>query len=116
MSQIKPSPITSDPGPEEVARRQAQELNKIPKTRATGVANYTTTPIILPEFPEKITLPGGATFDTRKALPIARAILLEGIRALKIIPGGATRTVYSLERACFHLQRVTVAPRGKRDG
>jgi hypothetical protein len=76
-----------------------------------GTANYITTPIILPEFPPTLTLWDGSTIDTRKALPIARAVLLEGVKALKKIPGGATRTVYSLERATFHLKRVKVLPR-----
>lgn len=81
--------------------------------KPTGRDNYTTTPIIFPEFPEFVELNDGSLFDTRKALPITRAILMAGILALKKIPGGASRTAYSLERACFHLRRVKVKPRAR---
>lgn len=79
--------------------------------KPTGNANFITSPPILPVLPATITLPDGSTFDTRAALPIARAVLLEGVQALQQIPGGAKRTLYSLERACFHLKRVKVQPR-----
>ena len=71
--------------------------------------HYITSPVILPVLPATVTTSRGQTIDTREALPIARAVLLEAVKALKQIPGGATRTAYSLERACYHLQRVKVA-------
>lgn len=77
--------------------------------KATGTANYITKPPILPVLPATLNLPDGSTFDTKIALPIARAVLLAGVQALKQVPGGAKRTLYSLERACFHLKRVVVA-------
>jgi len=75
----------------------------------TGRNKYITSPPIHPVFPATITLSNGSTLDTRQALQIARAVLLVGVEALKQIPGGAKRTVYALERATFHLQRVKIA-------
>lgn len=79
--------------------------------KATGTANFITSPPIIPVLPAELTVKEGLTIDTRMALPVARAVLLAGIEALKQIPGGANRTVYSLERACFHLKRVKVKER-----
>ncbi len=72
--------------------------------------HYITSPPIIPELPATVTTSGGMTIDTCVALPITRAVLLEAIKALKKVPGGAIRTQYSLERACFHLKRVKFKP------
>jgi len=81
--------------------------------KPTGTANYITAPPIVPELPATVTTSTGQVIDTRKALPIARAVLMAGFLALKEIPGGAKRTQYVLERACFHLKRVKVKPRSQ---
>ena len=79
--------------------------------KPTGTANYITSPPIIPTLPATVTTSTGRTYDTREALPIARAVLMASFKELKKIPGGAQRTQYVLERACFHLKRVQVAPR-----
>lgn len=81
------------------------------RLKSTGTANFITSPPIIPVLPFELHLPDGLRIDTRVALPIARAVLLAGVEALKVIPGGAKRTVYSLERATFHLKRVKVEER-----
>ncbi|MBA7656721.1 hypothetical protein ES703_64648 [subsurface metagenome] len=81
------------------------------KLRGTSSAKYITSPPIIPVLPFDLGLPNGLRIPTRKALPIARAVLLAAVEALKQIPGGADRTVYSMERACFHLKRVKVEER-----
>ncbi len=81
----------------------------------TGRYKYITSPPIHPVLPSNVRLPDGSCFDTRSSLPIARAVLLAGVEALKQIPGGAKRTQYALERAAFHLQRVKIEPRTDKD-
>ncbi len=78
--------------------------------KPTGTANYITSPPIIPELPPYVTTSTGVTWDTRLALPAARAILMAAFLELKKILGGAKRTQYVLERACFHLKRVKVKP------
>lgn len=70
---------------------------------------YITSPPLAPVLPYIIKPATGRTLLTRDALPIARAVLLAEIIALKDIPGGAKKTAYMLERACFHLTRVRIA-------
>jgi len=70
--------------------------------------HYTTSPIIIPELPNSIDIGELRNFPMYRALPITRAVLLAAIEALKKVPGGAKRTAYSLERACFHLKRVKI--------
>lgn len=69
---------------------------------------YITSPPLAPVLPHIITTSTGHKLLTRDALPIARAVLLAEIKALKDIPGGAKKTAYMLERACFHLTRVRI--------
>ena len=71
-------------------------------------AAYITSPPLAPILPHTITTSKGLTLKTRDALQIARAVLLADIQVLKKIPGGAKRTAYMLERACFHLTRVRI--------
>ena len=71
-------------------------------------AAYITSPPLAPVLPHRITTAKGDTLVTRDALPIARAVLLAEIIALKSIPGGAKKTAYMLERACFHLTRARI--------
>ena len=73
-----------------------------------GKDHYITSPQILPVLPAYVTTSTGTQVSTREALPITRAVLLAAVVALKQVPGGAKRTQYSLERACYHLQRVMV--------
>lgn len=73
--------------------------------------HYITSPPIIPELPAEIDVGGLRGFPMHRALPITRAVLLEAVKALKQVPGGAKRTVYSLERAAFHLKRVKIATR-----
>lgn len=70
--------------------------------------HYVTSPPIIPELPQVVVDVNGDTWWMNAALPITRAVLLEAIKALKQVPGGAKRTQYSLERALFHLQRVKI--------
>lgn len=70
--------------------------------------HYITKPPIIPELPYEVNVGGIRPVPMYKALPIARAVLLCAIKALKQVPGGAQRTQYSLERACYHLQRVRI--------
>ncbi|MBA7662221.1 hypothetical protein ES703_70247 [subsurface metagenome] len=72
--------------------------------------HYITSPPILPELPAEIDVGELRGFPMYRALPITRAVLLEAIKALKAVPGGAIRTKYSLERACFHLKRAKIKP------
>lgn len=73
-----------------------------------GKDHFTTRPPIVPELPPTVMDSEGEVWSTRMALPITRAVLMAAIEALKQVPGGAKRTQYSLERACFHLKRVKV--------
>lgn len=70
---------------------------------------YITSPPLAPVLPYIIKPATGRALLTRDALPIARAVLLAEIIALKDIPGGAKKTAYMLERACYHLTRVRIA-------
>lgn len=70
--------------------------------------HYITSPPIIPELPAEVDIGGVRPYPMYKALPIARAVLLCAIEALKQVPGGGKRTQYSLERACFHLKRVKI--------
>jgi len=70
--------------------------------------HYITSPPIIPELPAEVDVGGLRGFPMYRALPITRAVLLVAIEALKQVPGGGKRTVYSLERACFHLKRVKI--------
>ena len=77
--------------------------------------HYRTSPIQAPELPETVTYKPGHTMPTREALPIARAVLMAAFVALKQqIPSGK-RTIYNLERACYHLRRVTIRHAPKPD-
>lgn len=73
---------------------------------------YITSPPLAPVLPPTITTASGLTLSTRDALPVARAVLLAGAKVLKQIPGGAKKTEYMLERACFHLTRVRIGKSG----
>lgn len=75
--------------------------------------HYTTSPPIIPELPAKIDVGEIRDFPMYRALPITRAVLLAAVEALKQVPGGAKRTQYSLERACFHLKRVKIKSTGR---
>lgn len=75
--------------------------------------HYTTSPPIIPELPWSVDVGDLREMPMYKALPVTRAVLLAAIKALKQVPGGAKRTQYSLERACFHLQRVKIKPKGE---
>lgn len=78
-----------------------------------GKTHYITSPKIQPVLPAKLVTEWEKEMPMYKALKIARGVLLEAIDALKAIPGGAKRTQYSLERACYHLQRVKIQPLGE---
>lgn len=73
-----------------------------------GKNHFITSPPIIPELPSVVVTSKGDQVQTKQALPITRAVLLEAVKALKKVPGGAKRTEYALERACFHLQRVKI--------
>lgn len=73
--------------------------------------HYITSPPIIPELPSSIDVGELRAFPMYRALPITRAVLLAAIQALKQVPGGAKRTQYALERACFHLKRVKIRKR-----
>jgi len=77
----------------------------------TGPDHYITDPVVLPEFPRKVEIRPGEFMPTNKALPIARAVLLLGVTVLKEQIPSSKRTIYNLERSCFHLRRVRIAPK-----
>lgn len=72
--------------------------------------HYITSPVQAPVLPTWIEYLPNKFMRTREALPIARGVLMAAFVALKEqIPSGK-RTIYNLERACYHLQRVKIAP------
>jgi len=78
--------------------------HKIP----TGPDHYITDPVVLPEFPATIEYKKGNRVSTGFALQVTRAVLLVGIDVLKEQIPSAKRTIYNLERSCFHLKRVKI--------
>lgn len=80
------------------------------KPRTGPQDSYITSPPQAPRLPAWIEVTPGKWMRTTQALPIARAVLMAGFVALKEQIPSAHRTIYNLERSCFHLKRVRVAP------
>jgi len=76
--------------------------------KPTGTAHYITAPAVAPILPATVELQTGEVLSMRKALPIARAVLMQAQLAIKKQIPAAKRTQYSLERSLFHLKRVKI--------
>lgn len=81
-----------------------------PNPRPWPQDHYITSPVQAPILPAWVEYLPNKFMRTEEALPIARGVLMAAFVALKEqIPSGK-RTIYNLERACYHLKRVKIAP------